>query len=201
MESLGISSFRQLSQKSGVSRHQIKRIYQGDWSRLTVHHALGLATALNFSWAEMLDFMGLTVQDSLSPPNPYAAEYEHLQRQLEHQSQTLALQIQQEALQQLESWLRNWPKVVYTIHHDRPDLLAAKILPLLRPLEQLLAQWGVQPIGTIGQQLPFNAQYHQLMEGHPLGTPEPFVEVQRPGYTHQGKLLFRAEVIPVKQSL
>lgn len=196
MNTVHINSFRELAQRSGLSRYQIDKIRRGQWESLSLVGALQLATVLQLS---LEDFLGGTELKSISTahqtPQNQSLDYQHLEHQLQHQAITLNAQLQREALHQLESWLRNWPKVIYAIHHDKPDLLAAKILPLLRPLELLLQTWGVEPIGTIGDRVAYSPQEHLPLS--PVSAPGAPVEIQRPGYRHQGSLLFRAEVIPI----
>lgn len=184
-----ISSLRELAKRSGLSQYQINKIRRGEWDSLSLAGALRLAQVLQLSLDDLLAWT------DLKPPefqSDRSLDYQHLEHQLQHQATTLTTQLQRDALHQLESWLRNWPKVVYAIHHDKPDLLAAKILPLLRPLEILLQTWGVEPIGTIGDRLPYSPQEHLPLS--PIETAGVLVEIQRPGYRHQGNLLFRAEV-------
>ena len=184
-----ISSLRELAKRSGLSQYQINKIRRGEWDSLSLAGALRLAQVLQLSLDDLLAWTDLKPPES---QNDRSLDYQHLEHQLQHQATTLTTQLQRDALHQLESWLRNWPKVVYAIHHDKPDLLAAKILPLLRPLEILLQTWGVEPIGTIGDRLPYSPQEHLPLS--PIETAGVLVEIQRPGYRHQGNLLFRAEV-------
>jgi transcriptional regulator with XRE-family HTH domain len=192
MKTAQIPSFRELAHRSGLSQYQINKIRRGEWDSLSLAGALRLAQVLQVSLDDLLAWT------ELKPPEPQAdrstesLDYQHLQNQLDHQAEILTTQIQRDALHQLESWLRNWPKVVHAIHNDKPDLLAAKILPLLRPLEILLQTWGVEPIGKIGDRLPYSPQEHQPLS--PIENSNVLVEIQRPGYRHQGNLLFRAEV-------
>ena len=211
LKTIPISSFRELAQRSGLSRYQIDKIRRGQWKSISLVGALRLATVLQLTWEEFLDWSQLQgLPSAVKSPQPSlndrpssaseSLEYQHLENQhlenqLQQQTITMKTQFQREALHQLESWLHNWPKVVYAIHHDKPDLLAAKILPLLRPLELLLQAWGVEPIGTIGDRLPYSPQEHLPLS--PVSTPGAPIEIQRPGYRHQGNLLFRAEVIPL----
>jgi transcriptional regulator with XRE-family HTH domain len=210
MQLAQIPSFRELAKRSGLSRYQINKIRRGEWDTLTLAGALRLAQVLQLSLEDLLAWTALeplpnhhsaVSQTAPETPNDRSTEsldYQHLQHQLHQQTTTLTTQLQRDALHQLESWLRNWPKVVHAIHNDKPDLLAAKILPLLRPLELLLQTWGVEPIGKIGDCLPYSPQEHQPLS--PIENSNVLVEIQRPGYRHQGSLLFRAEVRAIESS-
>ena len=72
-------------------------------------------------------------------------EYQRLQRQMEQQRETLMQAFHTESLQILESWLLQWPTAAYRAQQN-PQLAAIKLLPLLHPIEQLMQQWGVEPI-------------------------------------------------------
>jgi len=48
------------------------------------------------------------------------------------------------------SWLLQWPAAAHTAQSN-PRLPAVRLLPLLRPMEQLLRQWGVQAIAPARQ--------------------------------------------------
>lgn len=209
MESLGISSFRQLAKQCGVSRYCIEKLRKGEVETFSVTIAARIAAGLHLSLMDLLSWAGdiehpvasvlpARVLPASSQPDyqepDYQREYEHLQMQFLTQRDLLQAEFQKEAIDRLESWLRNWPKVVYTVTHDKPDLLASKVLPLLRPLDDLLKAWGVETIGCLGDRVPYNPHHHQLMTNSDSLLPEAIVEIQRPGYLHQGKLIFRAEV-------
>ena len=204
MEELKIHSFRQLAIVCGVSLHAIKRLRREGVKGLSIEVAACIAEGLELSLLDFLTGVGYEFKGrpclSLVPiamPSDYQREYEYLKVQLLEQRQKLYLEFQQEAIDRLETWLRNWPKVVHTIAQEKPDLLAVKILPLLKPLECLLQDWGVMTIGQIGDRLAFDPSYHQLITHSDPILPGAIVEVQRPGYLHQNKLLFRAEVVPM----
>ena len=122
----------------------------------------------------------------------WRAECDRLQQQIDRQSQDLTLELQRQALAQLEPWLKNWPKVVQAATVTKPDLLAVKVLPLLAPLEGVLRGWGVVAIGSIGETLPYDPHCHTCLG--PTPAPGDRVTVQRPGYRHGPDLLHRAEV-------
>jgi transcriptional regulator with XRE-family HTH domain len=207
MQDLEISSFRQLAKRCGVSRYSIEKLRKGEIGTLSVTIADRIAAGLHLSlmdlltWARGIEFQHtsqaidrLSAAYPVSPQPDYQQEYEHLQVQFLAQRDILQTEFQQEAIDRLESWLRNWPKVVYAVTHDKPDLLASKILPLLRPLESLLQAWGLETIGSLGDRVPYNPHHHQLITNLDPLLPGAIVEIQRPGYLHQGKLIFRAEV-------
>jgi hypothetical protein len=68
------------------------------------------------------------------------------------------------------------------------------LAPLLRPLERLLAEWGLETIAAVGAIVAYAPQEHQLLEGSALpGDP---VKVRYVGYRQGPVLLYRAKVSP-----
>lgn len=123
-------------------------------------------------------------------------EYQHLQTQLQDQQIHLWQEYQRSTLQILESLLLQWPTVAYAARKN-PEAPAVKILPLLQPLDQLLASWGIVPIGEVGADIAYDPQWHQLM---PIAGQVPVlgdqVRVRYVGYRQGEQLLYRAKVSP-----
>jgi molecular chaperone GrpE (heat shock protein) len=125
-------------------------------------------------------------------------EYQRLQEQLLQQRQSLWEEFQQTTLQALESFLLQWPTAAYAAQNN-PQAPAIRLLPLLRPVEQLLASWNVQPIGAVGIEVPYDPQLHQLEPTAPsdnsltltVGMP---VKIRYVGYRQGDRLLYRARV-------
>ncbi len=121
-------------------------------------------------------------------------EYQHLHTQLQDQQIHLWQEYQRSTLQVLESLLLQWPTVAYAARKN-PEAPAIKILPLLQPLDQLLASWGIVPIGEVGTEIAYDPQWHQLMptagQATVLGDQ---VRVRYVGYRQGEQLLYRAKV-------
>ena len=121
-------------------------------------------------------------------------EYQHLQTQLQDQQILLWQEYQRSTLQVLESLLLQWPTVAYAARKN-PEAPAIKILPLLQPLDRLLASWGIVPIGEVGADIAYDPQWHQLMatvgQAPALGDQ---VRVRYVGYRQGEQLLYRAKV-------
>ncbi|EDX76427.1 hypothetical protein MC7420_4683 [Coleofasciculus chthonoplastes PCC 7420] len=62
-------------------------------------------------------------------------------------------------------------------------------------MEQLLQQWGIEAIASVGDELTYDPQWHQLMSG--TVQPGELVRVRYVGYRQGDKLLYRAKVSPV----
>lgn len=187
MQRVGLSSFKALSRKSGVPEKQLRRLRRGEISRLRWEIFCQLSETLEVPVTELLaTFAG--VGDVNSEINQ---EYQRLQAQLTSQRQGLMLEFQQSSLAVLESWLRQWPLAEETAR-ENPHLPAVNLLPLVRPVQQLVEQWGVESLAPIGAEVSYDPQLHQLTEG--TAETGSLVKVVRPGYRHGERLLYRAEV-------
>lgn len=87
-------------------------------------------------------------------------ECARLRQKLQQQSQKLRADFQHNTFDQLETLLTNYPTVSKLIQ-EHPDLPAKNILPLFKPLDKILANWGYEAIGSPLAQVPYNPQLHQ----------------------------------------
>lgn len=213
MAQANLPSYRALSQQSGVSRSVLDHLRKGQVDRLRVGTLQRLSQVLGVSVADLIAQFaeaGATSEptSAVRPEAPPAAdtvatiaalrqEYDRLQQQMASQEQTLRQQMQREALTVIEAWLWMWPNAVQAAQ-DKPDLPASKVVPLTRPLQELLQTWAVQPIGTVGEITSYDPQIHQPMGGT-LQPGQP-VRVRNVGYWHGDCLLHRAKVAPVEDS-
>jgi molecular chaperone GrpE (heat shock protein) len=94
-------------------------------------------------------------------------------------------------IQTIESFLTYWPAAAHQVTKN-PDFPASKLLPLVKPIERLLANWNVTPIDQVGAVLPFHPQQHQAIDGQ-IADGE-IVIVRYPGYQQGEKLLWRSQV-------
>jgi len=188
MEKVGLDSWTALSQASGVSIKQLRRIRQGKIEDLKMSTLLHLATALEISAPELLSALAKLPD----PATQLRQEYDRLHRQLQHQPQELRESFQRESLDQLESWLRYWPIAVAKVEEEEAKIKPSNLVKLVKPVEQLVTRWGLEPIAAVGDRLPYDPQWHQLTQG--TADPGTWVTVVAPGYRYQQKLLFRAEV-------
>ncbi|NJM95799.1 MAG: nucleotide exchange factor GrpE, partial [Acaryochloridaceae cyanobacterium CSU_5_19] len=125
-------------------------------------------------------------------------EYQRLQGQLHQQVQEAAQTHQRATLQILESLLLQWPTAAYAAR-QQPEAPAIKLLPLLRPLEALLASWQIEPIGEVGMEVAYDPQWHQLtstLPGVAVAVGDA-VRVCYLGYRQADQLLYRAKVTPL----
>lgn len=204
MGQVNITNLDQLSQMAQVSRLQLIRIQQGLILNLPLKAIAKIAQALNISIDSLLQTF---TQQSLvrdvqveERDNSQAAleacrqEYQQLQQELQRQQSSLKLEFQQTSLLTMESWLLQWPTAAKAVLQN-PQLPASRLLSLVEPLEQLLAQWQVEAIASVGDELPYDPQYHELMKG--IAQPGELVKVRYVGYKQRDKLLYKAKVSPV----
>ncbi len=197
MQSLGVLSFKALSQRAGVSDRQIQRLRQGQADKMQVQHLHKLSQALELSLTDLIEmFSSIAVDRSNSQPSndSIRQEYQRLQAQLEQQRETLWQEFQQSTLQSIESWLLQFPTAAYAAEQNS-QVPAVRLLPLMRPIEQLLKDWGVESIAAVGSEVPFDPQLHQLMNG--TANSGDLVRIRYTGYRQGDRLLHRAKVSPI----
>lgn len=195
MQAANLSSFRALAAAAGVSRWQVQQLRQGRVAQMRLAPLRQLAQALNLSLAELLgDFDRLAPEPVANETEKLRQEYARLQAQMAQQEQQARSQLQREALQTLETWLVQWPTAAYAAQAN-DQIPAQRLLPLVRPVETLMQQWQVQPIGTVGAEIPYDPQQHQLLGG--TAQVGERVRVRYVGYFHGEKLIQRAKVSPI----
>lgn len=194
MQQVGIDSFKALAEAAEVSPKQLMRLRRGEIAQMRVDTILKLAQVLRLPVEVLIANFSIGTarsQTDAKTIDTLKQEYQRLQNQLEQQKQTLLQEFQHSSLQVLESCLLQLPTFELKVK-ENPDLSATKLLPLMRPLQQLLQQWGVEQVATVGEKLPYNPQLHQLLKGN--AQPGDLVIVRYTGYIQGDKLLYRAKV-------
>lgn len=180
MSDRGIPSFRALSQQSGVSRSAIDRLRRGQVLQMQVNTLLKLANFLKLDLEVLVR--------SLSPPHSDSAI-----QSVTHPPVMSEETFQRSALHTLEPWLLQWSAAANAANRN-PQLAAIKLLPLLRPIDILLTEWGVEILGRVGEELRYDPSLHQSMEsGMPIQAGDR-IRVRFSGYRYRGNLLHRAKV-------
>ncbi len=207
MQRADIPSYRALAAQAQVSRWQVQQLRTGNnIAKMRVAVVTQLADALNISIGELLSKFGLghTASDSPSQLAQLQQEYQRLQQEYQRLQQEMAQQqemarsqFQTEALQTLETWLVQWPTITKRAQEKGDTLAAVKILPFVRPVERLMAEWGVEAIAPIDAQVPYDPQIHQLTSG--TANPGNLIQVTHSGHRHQSNLLHRSKVKPLPQ--
>ncbi len=196
LQTANISSQKALSQAAGVSVWQVKQLSQGKAAQMRAEMLYKLGQALHVSVTELLSaFSELPLEaaspQSATPQDSLQQEYQRLQAQLAQQEEVLRQEFQQAVLRSLESWLVQFPTLIYAAQQN-PQFPAKNFLPFIRPLEQLLSIWGIETIAPVGAEVAFDPQLHQLMEGTAQAGDR--VRVRYAGYRQGEKLLYRAKV-------
>ncbi|MEM9093037.1 MAG: helix-turn-helix domain-containing protein [Cyanobacteria bacterium P01_F01_bin.53] len=203
MQRAKISSQRALAEKANVSRWQVQQLHQGNIETMRLSVLKKLAVALDCSLTDLLQIFAPEQSDPMMQPaegnNSDEAtllrqEYARLEKRLEQQSESLQYQFQTDALQVLESWLTYWPTAAKAAM-ERDDFDAKKLIPLVKPVERLVTNWGVTAIGIVGEQLAYDPPQHQLARG--TANPGDMVRISHVGYRHGDNLLQRIKVVPL----
>jgi transcriptional regulator with XRE-family HTH domain len=201
MTAVGIGSLRALAQQSGVSRRQIEWLCRGEVQHLSIQNAMRLSTALQLALVDFLHRFGSPFNLEQQSPKPQQdnqnealmADYQRLERAMEDQRSQLFLIFQSEALNVLESLILQWPTAAHAAQNN-PTLPAVRLLPLLKPLEQLLQVWEIEAISTVGAISAYDPTLHQWGgESAPPEVQHP-VQVSHVGYRQGERLLYRAKV-------
>lgn len=204
MQQVGIADLNELSQVAKVARLQLIRIQQGLILNLSLGAIARIAQALNVSVDSLLQTF--VEQPQVSSEQAVTSsqqddaliacrqEYQKLQQEMTQLQQALLVEFQQASLETIESWLLQWPTAATAVRQN-PQLPASKLLSLVEPIEQLVKQWNVSTIATVGEELAYDPQNHQLMKG--VAQAGELVKVRYVGYKQGDKLLHKAKVSPV----
>ncbi|MFN5513841.1 MAG: helix-turn-helix domain-containing protein [Cyanobacteriota bacterium] len=193
MAAVQIETLEELSRRSGLTEWQLRRAEWGLLPKLPLEAAQRLAKALQISLGELSQNLGRVPKESASETETLRREYQRLQGELDGQRRRLEADFRREALQILEPWLRQWPSAVVAAETN-PDWPARKLVPLTRPIFTLLQRWQVESLGAPGEIVPYNPQWHEVLEqGAELAPGEP-VQIRYSGYRQGETLLFRAKV-------
>jgi transcriptional regulator with XRE-family HTH domain len=185
----GFTQFRALAQAAAISDHQLRQLRRGQVAPLRLGTIQRVATVLDLDWR----LLAAPLTARPTPDNrQLQAEYRRLEQRLAQNAAQVQLDVQRSALNILEPWLKNWPKVIQAVGTSRPDLPIAQVLGLLGPIDRLLDSWDLAWIGAIGETIAFDPTEHVAIEGSP--SPGDSVVVRRPGYRQGDVLLARAEV-------
>jgi DNA-binding Xre family transcriptional regulator len=186
MRSRQISTFRELRDRTGISEKQLLKLRKGELQQLRLETLTQFANKLELSLADLLALFALI-------PSLHK-EYDRLKLQLSDQRDTLLQEFQQTSLQTLEPWLLQWSAAAYAAQQN-PQAPAVKLLPLVRPIEQLLQNWGIEQNAIVGSEIPYDPQHHILMGG--MAEAGDLVRVRYAGYRQGERLLYRAKVSPI----
>jgi hypothetical protein len=169
-----ILSWQQLANTSKISVSRLRQLRRGNFGSWKLSEFQQLSLALQISLDALFGHLGI-----LHNPELKVSDFQYASFQI------------------MESFLTNWPVAAAKAKSD-PTFPASKLLPLVGSIDRLMASWGIESIGQVGEITPFNSQIHQSLEGtiQPL-TP---VQIRYPGYCQGDRLLTRAKVsLPAHQ--
>lgn len=209
MAKVGCPTYRALMQQSHLSRRQLQALRSGQGANLSIAGLCRLSDVLQVPLADLLkifDIASFGRPQTSNPDHPETpstadstqvlkAECLRLQQQLEQQRSHLQQDFQRETLHTLESLLLMWPTAAHKAQQD-PTLPAMRIVPLLKPLEHLLQQWGIEAIGAVGEQTLYDPTLHQWNTTAAEGPPQSgeAVVITHVGYRQGATILYRAKV-------
>lgn len=211
MQKVSIESLEELSKVANVPELQIRRLQYGLIYKLSIENSLKLAQVLQIDLQKFItlfaepansDFPNENItSQSTQEEHPsnlsWQQEYQKLEQEIAQQQETWQLQFQQDSLQVIESWLLQWPTAIAAIAKN-PDLPAERLIPLVNPVKELVTNWGLTTINSVGEELAYNPQLHELMTGTAeSGT---MVKVRYVGYKKGNELLYKSKVSPLEES-
>jgi DNA-binding Xre family transcriptional regulator len=182
MATAHITSWQELSQQTGISIKRLQKLRQGHLDHLKLSELRQLSQSFHISLVLLLE--------QLNVPDLH----------LSNEQPTVSLpEFQLASVQAIESFLTYWPAAAHQVQIN-PNFLASKLLPLVKPIDRLLASWNVLQLDAVGAIVNFNPQQHQAIAAGVSGTidspiqPGELVTVRYPGYHQGGKLLWRSQV-------
>ena len=201
MQAVGIDSYRALAKQAAVSRWQIQQLRTGNLEKMRVVTLQQISAALNVELVGLIQ--AFQAERDTSDSDQHSNEMSDRRDayptgDISHSHSLTVVQsdaLQTDALQTIETWLTQWPTIAKRAQEKGDALPAAKILPFVRPVEQLMQEWNVEQIATVDEQLPYDPQYHQLTKG--TANPGELVQATHVGHMHNGKLLHRVKVKPI----
>ncbi len=195
MQQAGIPSLRALSRRAGVSLWQVRQLQQGNLHQMRLAGLMALSRALGLSLMQLFQRFAVLDEDIAVQADAQSLAVGTAQPELEEgsnqQQDMLYQRFQRQSLDIVESLLVQLPTVLYAIVQN-PQLPAKNLVPLLVSLERLWQQWGLEQIATVGAEVPYDPQQHQMLEG--IAQPGDLVRIRYAGWRWQGKLLHRAQV-------
>lgn len=204
MQQRQISSFKGLREQALISKGVVRHLRTGQVGEIRLEALDRLSQVLVIPLPELIRQFDQTeqlwpqIEPTAAPDCPelmaVRRDYEYLQAQLTQQAEQLQDQFQQQSLATIESWLLQWPTAVAAVQANQ-TLPAIRLLPLVKPLEDLLVTWTVEPIGAVGTDIPYDPHSHQLLDG--IVQPGDLVRVRYVGYRHGDRILHRAKVSPI----
>lgn len=170
MKQLGLMHWKQLAQKAGISTLRLRQIRSGSVANIPWGEMGQLAQALNWSMAELEQQFDLlpTLSETVPVVGQVNSELEaelrqqcqRLREELENQKYQLWENFCQSTFEEIQTLLTNYPTAV-EMARLKPDLPAKNLTALFATLDNLLKNWGYEPIGQPWESVAYNPQFHQ----------------------------------------
>ncbi|AFY84943.1 molecular chaperone GrpE [Oscillatoria acuminata] len=170
MKELGLMHWKQLAQTAGISTLRLRQIRSGATSHIPWGELRQLAQALNWSMGELEQQLDLLPTPSETTPvvgQPNSEleaqlrqQCQRLREELENQKSQLLENFCQSTFEELQTLLTNYPTAA-EMARIKPDLPAKNLTALFTPLDNLLENWGYEPIGHPWESVAYNPQFHQ----------------------------------------
>lgn len=202
LSQLGMSSFVELQQKSGLTGLHLRQVRRGELASLQLKELTRLATALGWTIEELLQNFGVENTSSskrLLEIEALRSECLRLREQLQQQKVELTTELHHSTFEQLQTLLTNYPSVRQLVQ-AKSDLPAKNLISLFTPLDNLIESWGYEPIGKVWEQVAYNPQLHQPDAGD-IEVGE-LVYVRFVGYRDGDRILCPAKIsrtLPMKR--
>ncbi|MCT7974769.1 XRE family transcriptional regulator [Laspinema olomoucense] len=170
MKQLGLIHWKQLAQTAGISTLRLRQIRSGAIGNIPWRELRQLAQALKWSMGELEQ--QLEPLATPSEPLPLVGNSNsELETQLRQQCQRLREELEEQKSQlwesfcqftfeELQTLLTNYPTAA-EMARLKPDLPAKNLTALFAPLNNLLENWGYEPIGHPWEAVAYNPQFHQ----------------------------------------
>ncbi|MBO0347952.1 XRE family transcriptional regulator [Phormidium pseudopriestleyi FRX01] len=172
MKQLGLIHWKQLAQKAGISTLRLRQIRSGAIGNIPWGELRQLAQALNWSMGELEHQLALEPLPTSSETAPVVGnsnseleaqlrqQCQGLKEELENQKSQLWESFCQSTFEEIQTLLTNYPTAA-EMARIKPDLPAKNLTALFATLDNLLENWGYEPIGHPWESVVYNPQFHQ----------------------------------------
>ncbi|MCT7966756.1 XRE family transcriptional regulator [Laspinema sp. D1] len=170
MKQLGLIHWKQLAQTAGISTLRLRQIRSGAIGNIPWRELRQLAQALNWSMGELEQQLeplptpsetALVIGNSnLELETELRQQCQRLREELDQQKSQIWDEFCQSTFEELQTLLTNYPTAA-EMARIKPDLPAKNLTALFAPLDNLLENWGYEPIGHPWESVAYNPQFHQ----------------------------------------
>lgn len=182
MSELQIPSWNALRRQTGISRRALDHLRQGTIETLQLGHLRSVAAALDWSLDQLLSTLQIQNLESSASDPPGSASVDR---------QDVILEIQHHTFDRLQTLLTSYPSA-RQMAQAQPTLPAKNLVALFRPLDTLLSEWRIHPIGSPWDQVPYDPQLHQP-DSPEIAAGDP-VYIRFVGYRQGERILCPAKV-------